>query len=83
MMLLEVTSNAGQKIGTLIDLAPDTDYITHEAAGLLNLRSEDIMLVVHGVGAMIVFVKTKRYLLKICQHLQEALSSPTSWLAMA
>lgn len=65
MMLLEVTANAGQKIGTLIDLASDTNYITHEAAGRLNLRSEDISLVVHGVGGMKVVVKTKRYLLKI------------------
>lgn len=65
MMLLEVTTNAGQKIGTLIDLASDTNYITHEAAGRLNLRSEDITLVVHGVGGMKAFVKTKRYLLKI------------------
>lgn len=65
MMLLEVTANAGQRIGTLIDLASDTNYITHEAAGRLNLRSEDITLVVHGVGGMKVFVKTKRYLLKI------------------
>lgn len=29
LMLLEVTTNAGQKIGTLIDLASDTNYITH------------------------------------------------------
>ncbi|KAJ8278530.1 hypothetical protein GJAV_G00088610 [Gymnothorax javanicus] len=65
MMLLEVTANAGQKIGTLIDLASDTNYITHEAAGRLNLRSEDITLVVHGVGGMKIYVKTKRYLLKI------------------
>ena len=64
MMLLEVTANAGQKIGSLIDLASDTNYITHKAAGWLNLRSEDIMLVVHGVGGMKVLVKTKRYLQK-------------------
>lgn len=37
MMLLEVTANAGQKIGTLIDLASDTNYITHRAASSLNL----------------------------------------------
>lgn len=30
MMLLEVTANAGQKIGTLIDLASDTNHITHK-----------------------------------------------------
>ncbi len=65
MMLLEVAANAGQKIGTLIDLASDTNYITHEAADRLNLRNEDITLVVHGVGGMKVLVKTKRYLLKI------------------
>ncbi|KAF7643681.1 hypothetical protein LDENG_00235390 [Lucifuga dentata] len=65
MMLLEVTANAGQKIGTLIDLASDTNYITNKAASRLNLRSEEITLVVHGVGGMKVHVKTKRYLLKI------------------
>lgn len=32
LMLLEVTTNPGQKIGTLIDLASDTNYITHIAA---------------------------------------------------
>ncbi|XP_032434156.1 uncharacterized protein LOC116729604 [Xiphophorus hellerii] len=65
MMLLEVTANAGQKIGTLIDLASDTNYITHKAASRLNLKSEEITLIVHGVGGMKVCVETKRYLLKI------------------
>nr|XP_061826459.1 uncharacterized protein LOC133612783 [Nerophis lumbriciformis] len=65
MMLLEVTANAGEKIGTLIDLASDTNYITHKAADKLNLRSEDITLIVHGVGGMKTIVETKRYLLKI------------------
>lgn len=32
MMLLEVTTNSDQLIGTLIDLASDTNYITHSAA---------------------------------------------------
>lgn len=64
-MLLELTTNAGQKIGTLIDLASDTNYITHRAAGRLKLRSEMITLVVHGVGGMAMKVKTKRYLLKV------------------
>lgn len=68
MLLLEVTANAGQKVGTLIDLASDTNYITHKAAGQHNLRTEDITLVVHGVGSMKVFIKTKRYLLKIRVH---------------
>ncbi|KAK5862062.1 hypothetical protein PBY51_017494 [Eleginops maclovinus] len=65
MMILEVTANAGQKLGTLIDLASDTNYITHEAAWELNLQSEDVTLIVHGVGGMQVTVETKRYLLKI------------------
>lgn len=65
MMLLEVTANAGQKVGTLIDLASDTNYITHDAAKRLDLRSENIKLVVHGVGGMEVIVNTKRYMLKI------------------
>lgn len=65
LMILEVTANAGQRIGTLIDLASDTNYITHEAADELNLKSEHVTLVVHGVGGMQVKMETKRYLLKI------------------
>ncbi|KAI2651190.1 Ribosome-binding factor A [Labeo rohita] len=65
MVLLEVTARAGQKIGTLINLASDTNYITHEAADRFSLRSEDITLVVHGVEGMKVFVKTILYLLRI------------------
>lgn len=61
MMLLEVTSNAGQKIGTLFDLASDTNYITHRAAERLRLRSEKI----HGVGGMAMKVNTRRYLLRV------------------
>lgn len=64
-MLMEVTTNAGQKIGTLIDLASDTNYITHKAADRLKLRGEKITLVVHGVGKMAIRVSTKRYLLGI------------------
>lgn len=64
MMILEVTANAGQKIGTLIDLASDTNYINHQAADELNLRGGGT-LTVHGVGGMQVTVETKRYLLKI------------------
>ena len=33
LMPLEVTANAGQTIGTLIDLASDTNYITTELPG--------------------------------------------------
>lgn len=65
LMILNVTANDGQRIGTLIDLASDTNYITHKAASKLKLRSEDVTLVVHGVGGMQVSVETKRYLLKI------------------
>ena len=65
MMLVEVTANAGKKIGTLIDLASDTNYITHKTASRLNLKNEEVTLVVHGVGGMEVCVETKRYLLKI------------------
>lgn len=65
MMLLEVTANAGQKIGTLIDLASDTNYITHKAADRLKLRSEKITLVVYGVGGMAMKVNTRRYLLRV------------------
>ena len=65
LMLLDVAANDGQRIGTLIDLASDTNYITHRAASKLNLRGEDVTLVVYGVGGMKVSVTTKRYLLKI------------------
>lgn len=52
MMLLEITANARQKVGALIDLPSYTNYITHKAAQRLNLRSEEIPLLVHGVGGM-------------------------------
>ncbi|KAK7918659.1 hypothetical protein WMY93_009943 [Mugilogobius chulae] len=65
LMLLDVTANDGQRVGTLIDLASDTNYITHRAASKLNLQSENVTLVVHGVGGMKASVATKRYLLKI------------------
>ncbi|KAJ8372873.1 hypothetical protein AAFF_G00276120 [Aldrovandia affinis] len=65
MMLLEVTANDGQQIGALIDLASDTNYITHVAASRLGLKSEKITLVVQGVGGMTVTANTKRYLLKV------------------
>ena len=41
IMLMEVTANAGQKIGTLVDLASDTNYIIHKAADRLRLKSEN------------------------------------------
>lgn len=65
MMLLEVTANAGQKIGTLIDLASDSNYITHRAANTLKLRSEKITFTVYGVRGMAMKVNTKRYLLRV------------------
>lgn len=65
LMILNVPANDGQRIGTLIDLPSDTNYITHRAASKLNLRSEDVTLVVYGVAGMKVSVATKRYLLKI------------------
>ncbi|XP_078789161.1 uncharacterized protein LOC144984490 [Oryzias latipes] len=65
MMLMEITANAGQKIGTLIDLASDTNYITHKAAERLKLQSEKVTLVVHGVGGMTMKVSTQRYLLRV------------------
>lgn len=65
LMLLEVTSNSGQLIGTLIDLASDTNYITHCAAQRLGLNGESIQLMVHGVGGMTKTVRTKRYSLRL------------------
>lgn len=59
MMLMEVTANAGQKIGTLVDLASATNYITHKAASSLRLRCEDVTLVVHGVAGMTIETRTK------------------------
>lgn len=48
IMLLEVTTNSGQLIGTLIDLASNTNYITNNAAQCLGLSGESIELIVHG-----------------------------------
>jgi len=65
MMLLEVTTNSGQLIGTLIDLASDTNYISTEAAERLKLNGEDIKMIVQGVGGMEKTVITKRYTLRL------------------
>ncbi|XP_077949972.1 uncharacterized protein LOC144389412 [Gasterosteus aculeatus] len=65
MMLLEVTTNSGQLIGTLIDLASDTNYITNNAAQRLGLIGESIKLIVHGIGGMTTTVTTKRYSLRL------------------
>ena len=65
MMLLDVTTNSGQLIGTLIDLASDTNYITNNAAQRLGLIGESIKLIVHGVGGMRKTVTTKRYSLRL------------------
>lgn len=65
MMLLNVTTNSGNLIGTLIDLASDTNYITHTAAERLGLSGEEIKLIVHGVGGMRKTVLTKRYTLRL------------------
>ncbi|KAL1006955.1 hypothetical protein UPYG_G00079630 [Umbra pygmaea] len=65
MMLLEVTTNSGQLIGTLIDLASDTNYITNNAAQRLGLIGERIKLIVHGIGGMRTTVLTKRYSLRL------------------
>lgn len=43
----------------------NTNYIPHKAASRLNLRSEEITFIVHGVGGMKVCVGSRRYLRKI------------------
>lgn len=65
MMLLKATTNSGSLIGTLIDLASDTNYITNDAADRLGLHGETIKLVVHGIGGMKKIVLTKRYSLRL------------------
>ncbi|KAK7928986.1 hypothetical protein WMY93_005381 [Mugilogobius chulae] len=70
LMLMEVTANAGQKIGTLIDLASDTNYITHKAADRLRLRSEQVTLMLYGVGGMTLSVKTKDEIAKVHKEVE-------------
>lgn len=65
MMLMEVTTNSGCLVGSLIDLASDTNYITNETADRLGLCGENIRLIVHGVGGMKKTVLTKRYFLRL------------------
>lgn len=65
MMLLEVSADADQKIGILIDLASATNYITYKAANGLRLCSEKVTLIVHGAGGMSLKVSNVRYLLKV------------------
>lgn len=65
MMLLEVTTNSGQLVGTLVDLASDTNYISTEAAERLKLNGENIKMIVQGVGGMEKTVTSKRYTLRL------------------
>lgn len=65
MMLLEATTNSGQLIRTLIDLASDTNYISHAAAKHLKLKGKNIKLFVQGVGGMENTVNTKWYSLRL------------------
>ena len=65
MMLVPVTTKRGDSLGALVDLASDTNYITHQAAERLGLTGTPITLVVYGVGTMKVKVDTKRYLVTI------------------
>lgn len=65
MMLVPVTTKRGDSLGALVDLASDTNYITHQAAERLGLIGEPISLVVYGIGAMKVKIDTKRYLVRI------------------
>ncbi|KAL0165741.1 hypothetical protein M9458_037585, partial [Cirrhinus mrigala] len=65
MMIVPVTTKRGDCLGALVDLASDTNYITHQAAERLGLTGEPISLVVYGVGTMKVKVDTRRYLVKI------------------
>lgn len=65
MMLLDVTTNSGQLVGTLIDLASDTNYISNNAAERLKLNGENIKLIVQGVGGMEKTITTKKYTLRL------------------
>lgn len=79
-MLIEVTANAGQKVGILIDLVSDTNYLTHRAANKLKLRSEKVTLVVHGVRGMAMKVNTRIHLLWV-RH-PEVQKEPMNLFAM-
>lgn len=65
MMLLDVTTNSGQLVGTLTDLASDTNYISNKAAERLKLNGENIKLIVQGVGGMEKTITTKKYTLRL------------------
>lgn len=62
LMLLEVTTNSGQLIGTLIDLASDTNYITNNAAQRLGLIGELIVVLIPPIPWT---VTAKRYSLRL------------------
>ncbi len=65
MMLLEVTTNSGQLIGTLIDLASDTNYITNNAApaAWTDWRAHQVNC--SRIGGMRTTVTTERYSLRL------------------
>jgi len=65
MMLVEVTTKRGDWVRAPINLASDTNYITHQAAERLGLAGEPITLVIYSVGGMEARVETKRYCVSI------------------
>lgn len=61
-VMMEVTANTGEK--KIIDLSSDTNYITHKAADMLRI-SEDLTLVMFGVGRITIKVNKRRCLLRV------------------
>ena len=65
LMLMDVEAKRGGWVGALIDLASDTNYITHQAAKKLGLCGEPVTLVVRGVAGMETTVETKKYTVEL------------------
>ncbi|KAG7485761.1 hypothetical protein JOB18_017835 [Solea senegalensis] len=49
----------------MLDLASDTNYITHQVAEKLGLTGEPVLIALHGVKTFKEIIQTKRYLVTI------------------
>ena len=65
LLLQNIQSNTGEVIGTMIDTAADSNFVTHEFARRLQLEGEEVDLAVSGVDSMVKRKASKKYILRV------------------
>ena len=56
-----ITSIHGFKVGTLLDLGSNSNYVTNKFAQRYNLPGKDVILEIEGIGGKITYVNSKLY----------------------